>query len=175
MNIIESTVGQGIKVARNAGALALALATDTLAMQVLDGDGAAIDLIGDNEYAWIEGELVQVTTPGTTATIERAKAGGGAADTHDAGAFVRAQTGYELLTHTFTAGTEWLSQIKAVGERKAWFGLSIDGTIKFVEPSTNENPGVFWAWPQYQPAAGTIIKVIVWTTLTRQFWAEMAS
>ena len=175
MNIIESTVAPGIKIAANAGELAVALDTDDLTMQLLDGDGVAADVLANNEYGWIEGELIKVTAHGTTATIVREQAGGGAADAHAAGAFCREQDGYELLTHTFTAGTEWLSQIRAGGDRKAWFGLMVDGTIKYISLSTNEQLEVVWAFPQYQPAIGTVIKVIVWTTLARQFWAEMAS
>ena len=175
MNIIESTVAPGIKVAANAGELAVALAAGDLTMQLLDGDGVAVDLIANDGYGWIEGELVKVSAHGTTATISRGQAGGGAADSHALGAFCREQDGYELLTHTFSTGSEWLSQIRAGGDRKAWFGLMVDGTIKYISLSTNEQLEVVWASPQYQPVIGTVIKVIVWTTLARQFWAEMAS
>ena len=174
MDILASNGPLGTKVAQNTVLLSADISDTDNQMNVDDPS-----IIQANDYLVIESEVVKATSGGSNPiSITRAQDNGEGqqttADSHTAGCFVRKRGGTEILQHTFN-GSEWLSQVRVSGERQFWVGIEIDGDIEYFEAVANEELAAVFPFPRYQPANNMVIKVLIWTTETRQFTAMFLS
>ena len=165
MQFLAQTGSRGKLVGQNSTALSQAMDSSTTEMH-------CEDIFADSDVVTIGEEDVTITSHGTTNTVSRGSNGTSAA-AHAAGTFVRKATGTELLTHTFD-GSEALSALRCGGEAEAWFGIEVEGVVKYLAVTSPYQLEAFFPMARYQPANGTTIKVLVWLAAASEagFWAE---
>ena len=164
---IAKTSGDGVFVAANATLLTAALNISDLSASV------QYDVIQAGKTAIIDQERLLVTARGTTLTFAARGAESTTPIAHESGARVRESLGATILSHTFDGAT-WLSQINIGGDIELMYAIEEAGvrgrarmTSEFVR--LNDFPFV-----RYKPSAGVVMKVVAWTWVGGNVWAEFA-
>lgn len=164
MSAIAKTGGDGVAVGPNACVLQADMnTTDLSATMDYDVFQAGDTVIVDQEH-------LLVTARGTTLYFTRG-ADGTTPAVHYAGARVRLKGGKEVLSHTFDGAT-WLSQVCVGGDVEMQYAVTEGGVEERVRITNVNKLGDDWPRVRVKPAAGTILKVIAWTWVPGNVWAE---
>lgn len=169
MNVMAETGERGVLVEANATKLTKNLSATALDMFM------KWDMFNNGDVT-IDSEDVTLTKNNLNPTIARA-ANSTTAIKHKTGAMIRKKVGATVLSHTI-AGTNKLAGVLAKSNRvDAIIGLEIDDTLKNIALVNEDYPEAWFGLSGYQPAAGTVIKVIAWLDIHKAqqalFWASI--
>jgi hypothetical protein len=167
MQYLAKTAGRGVKVLCNEDTLADTLSAGGGTMTLTTGT-----MFANTNVVTVQDEDVLITAGGGTASATVTRAQNDTLDsTHISGALVRAANGDTLLTHTFD-GVEYFNAVRFGGEIEAVFGVYENDVLIYTVYTTPFKIEELIPFYRYQPAAGTVWKIEVWTTASESmFWA----
>ena len=165
---IARTDGDGVQSVSNASLLTADLNASDLTASI------QYDVFQIGNTIIIDQEHMLLTTRSTTLTFAARGADSTVAAAHLLGSRVREKLGNTILSHTFDGAT-WLNQISVGADVEFMYAVEVDGVRSRPRLlSTSLLLHDDFPLPRYKPAAGVVMKVVAWTWVTGNIWAELS-